>query len=88
MKTYTKDPEAIKDYSVNWSEWLEGDAVETSAWDVPEGLTLVTESLEGARATVRVSGGSAGKVYTLRNTITTKAGLRDVRSLGVRVRRQ
>ena len=44
--TFTKDPDAVLDYSVDWSLWLAGDQISTSEWLLEEGALLqqVTES--------------------------------------------
>ena len=38
--TFTKDPDAVLDYSVDWSLWLAGDEISTSEWLLEEGATL------------------------------------------------
>ena len=35
--TFTKDPDAVLDYSVDWSLWLAGDEISTSEWILEEG---------------------------------------------------
>lgn len=30
--TFTKDPHAVLDYTVDWTRWLAGDTIATSAW--------------------------------------------------------
>ena len=37
--TFTKDPDAVLDYSVDWSLWLAGDEISTSEWLLEEGAT-------------------------------------------------
>ena len=36
MTTFLKDPDAVLDYSVDWSKWLAGDQIETSTWFVSD----------------------------------------------------
>ena len=36
MTTFLKDPDAVLDYSVDWSKWLAGDQIQTSAWLVSD----------------------------------------------------
>jgi len=36
MTTFIKDPDAVLDYSVDWSKWLAGDQIQTSAWSVSD----------------------------------------------------
>ena len=38
--TFTKDPDAVLDYSVDWSLWLAGDEISTSEWLLEEGALL------------------------------------------------
>lgn len=81
----TKDPDATLDYCVVWSDWLAGDTLASVAWDVPTGLTTGATSINttggvtidgvlyGANtvATIWLSGGHAGQVYTVRCRATT-----------------
>jgi len=85
---FTKDPEAVLDYSIDWTKWLDevGDTIETSTWIVPTGLTKVTETNTTKLATVWLSGGTVGTNYTVTNRITTAAGRTDDRSITIRVR--
>jgi hypothetical protein len=83
--TFTKDPDAILDYAVDWSRWLAGDTIAASVWIVPTGLTKATESNTATKAIVWLSGGSAGQNYTVTNRITTAAGRTEDRSFTIRV---
>lgn len=65
---------ATLDYSFDWGGkgWLKvGEVITTSLWTVPIGLTLVSQQNTGSITTVFVSGGVEGKVYEVKNTITT-----------------
>jgi len=83
----TKDPQAVLDYTIDWTKWLDeaGDAIATSTWIVPTGLTKVTETNTTKLATVWLSGGTVGTNYTVTNRITTAAGRTDDRSITIRV---
>ena len=85
---FTKDPQAVLDYTVDWTKWLDevGDAIETSVWIVPTGLTKVTETNTSKLATVWLSGGTVGTNDTVTNRITTVGGRTDDRSITIRVR--
>lgn len=85
---FTKDPQAVLDYSVDWTKWLDevGDTIATSTWIVPTGLTKVTETNTTKLATVWLSGGTEGTNYTVTNRITTAAARTDDRSITLRVR--
>jgi hypothetical protein len=81
-----KDPEAILDYTIDWSEWLpEGDTLAAATWTVPAGLTLDSQSNTEALATGWLSGGLLGSTYVVTCHITTAAGRQDDRSLRVRI---
>ena len=84
--TFIKDPQAVLNYSVDWSLWLAaGDTIATSAWTVPAGLTLVSQSNNATMATVVVSGGTVGVNYVITNHITTAASRQDDRSIVLQV---
>ena len=68
--TFTKDPDAVLDYSVDWAKWLAGDAINTSDWTVPVGLAKTLDSATVTKTTIWLSGGAAGQSYTVTNRIT------------------
>lgn len=80
-----KDPQATLDYSVEWSQWLDGDTISTSSWTVTTGLNNTSESTTTTKATVWLSGGSIGGVYSAVNTITTATGRTDERTITISV---
>ena len=86
----TKDPQAVLDYSVDWTPWLaEGETIDASTWTVPAGVTQEASpapSVAGGKTTVWLSGGTAGKAYTVTNHITTSQGRQDDRSFRLEVR--
>lgn len=41
MTTFLKDPDAVLDYSIEWSKWLAGDQVQASAWSVSDPADLL-----------------------------------------------
>lgn len=71
-----KDPDEVWDLSVDWSPHLENtnDTIATSQWEVPEGLFSELESSSTTTATIWISGGTHGIMYTLKNTIETAQG--------------
>ena len=83
--TFTKDPNAVLDYSVDWSRWLDGDTIATSVWTVPAGLTKVSDTNTTTKTTVWLSGGTADQSYTVTNRITTTGGRTEDRSFIVKV---
>lgn len=83
--TFTKDPDAILDYSVDWSRWLDGDEIATSDWTVPTGLTKVSDTKTATKTTAWLSGGVADESYTVTDRITTTGGRTEDRSFIVKV---
>ncbi len=87
-----KDPDAVLNYAVDWgvplSNWLNGASIASVAWTVPAGLALAGQSETATVATVVLSGGTAGEVYTVTCRITTNGtpALTDDRSFRVVVR--
>ena len=76
-----KDPEAVLDYAVDWSDWLEtGEALVSATWTVPTGLTQTDADLAAETATVWLSGGTAGASYLLSCKVSTTLGRTDERS--------
>lgn len=83
--TFSKDPNAVLDYSIDWTRWLAGDQVAASEWIIPSGLTKMADSKTSTSATVWLSGGTAGQSYIVTNRITTAAGRTEDRSFTIRV---
>ncbi len=83
--TFTKDPNAVLDYSVDWSRWLDGDTIATSVWTVPAGLTKVSDTNTTTKTTAWLSGGAADQSYTVTNRITTTGGRTEDRSFILKV---
>jgi hypothetical protein len=83
--TFTKDPNAVLDYSIDWTRWLAGDQIAAGEWIVPSGLTKMADSKTSTSATVWLSGGTADQSYIVTNRITTAAGRTEDRSFTIRV---
>lgn len=83
--TFTKDPNAVLDYSIDWTRWLAGDQIAASEWIIPSGLTKMADSKTSTSATVWLSGGTAGQSYIVTNRMTTAAGRTEDRSFTIRV---
>ena len=80
-----KDKDAKLDFQVNWVPWLAGDTLLTSTFDVPAGLTKVSENNVDGVATVWLSGGVYGRTYRVVNRVTTAAGRNDERTISLPV---
>ncbi|AAQ54996.2 virion-associated phage protein [Burkholderia phage Bcep22] len=78
------------DYDVDFSRWIpDGDTIQAGAVEItPDDGTLVAVSYEinGQVVKVWLSGGTAGKSYTVAVTIGTAAGRMKEACFGVRVR--
>ena len=70
--SYGKDPSDVIDIPMSWQQ-LGTDAIIESSW-TSEGLTVGTAAWAGLNTWCFVSGGTAGSVYNLTNTITTGMG--------------
>lgn len=85
--TFTKDPDAVLDYSVDWSAWLAGDEIASSEWLLEDGalIEIVTDTNTATKATVWLRGGNAGTTYLVTNRIVTTGGRTDDRTISVKV---
>lgn len=84
--SFTKDPQAVLDYKVDWSDWLDTDTIVTSDWTVPTGLTLELETNTTTIATAWLSGGTVATSYNVTNEITTADGRTDDRTITIKVK--
>ena len=85
-----KDPDAALDYAVDWgAEYASGDSLIESEWDVSpveaDGVAVVECETAGLEARVKAAGGVAGHMDRLRNQVLLASGLRDSRSIMLRV---
>lgn len=88
---YTKDPDAVLDYTIDWTEWLPtGDTITASTFTVNsddnDAITVDDQLNDDNTTTVWLSGGIAGQKYTVTNHITTAAGREDDRSLTISIK--
>jgi len=85
--TFTKDPDAVLDYTMDWEKWLAtGDTISASAWTFPTGITKDSDTNTATTATARISAGTAGTDYAIVNRITTDDGRIDDRTITILVR--
>jgi len=86
MTLYEQDASDDLDYQMNWADWLGTDTISTSTWTVPAGITQSTPATNTTTtATVWLSGGTAGRTYTIANKIVTAGGRTAERSFQVKV---
>lgn len=89
MARFTKDPDAVLDYKIDWSRWLpEGDTVSASSWDAASGVTVDSSTFDDTSTTVWLSGGTEGTSYTVTNHIVTEGGREDDRTITIAVKEQ
>ena len=83
-----KDPNAVLDYVIDWSDWLEvGETILSSEWAMNGDATIAHNTYTDTVATVWVSGGTA--TFTVTNSITTTSvpvARQDDRSLTIKVK--
>lgn len=86
FKVIDKDPQALLDYTVDWSSWLVGeDQIASVSWTVPAGITQFAATFTGTTATIWLSGGSAGESYDVVCHVVTDEGREDDRTLRFKV---
>lgn len=83
---FFKDPNARLDFGIDWTEWLNGDAIQSAAWTAPVGLTMENEAHSSTTAFVWLSGGTAGSTYPVLCRITTTGGRIDDRTIQIIVK--
>lgn len=87
-----KDTDAILTYSLDWTDWLQnGETISSNSFTVEtitgdaDPLTRVSQSNTSYKTTAKISGGTAGKIYKVYNTITTTGGLTERRYFRIKV---
>lgn len=87
-----KDPEAVLVYTFDWVDWLpSGDSLSTVNYTLqvrandPAPLVRESQGIQTTKTYVELSGGQAGKVYTVTAEITTADGNTDRRNFRVKV---
>lgn len=88
----SKDTEAILTYTLDWSNWLtNSETISSNSFDVEtisgdsDPLTKTAQSNTDTSSTVKISGGTAGNIYKIYNTITTSGGLTERRYFRIKV---
>jgi hypothetical protein len=87
-----KDEDAVLTYSLDWTDWLPADTaitantftVETITGDT-DALVKVSQSNTDKVTTIKVSGGTSGKIYKVYNTITITGSLTERRYFRIKV---
>jgi hypothetical protein len=82
---FKKDPDAKLDYAIDWTAWLDDDAIDVSEWIVPDELTKEDEDATTTRGIIWLSGGEVGQELRVTNRITTAGGRIDDRSFTLQI---
>lgn len=88
LLTIDKDPDAVLDYSQDWSAWLTplSDTITGAPlWTAGTGLTIVSQSNTTTSSTAFVSGGKVGNKIPLACRITTAGGRTDERTVHLKI---
>jgi hypothetical protein len=86
IAVFIKDPDAILDYALNWTKWLEGDTIQTGTWTIDAGPTIQSQNVSGGIVTMWLSGGVDGTSYIARCRIVTVGGRTEDRTIQIQVR--
>ena len=80
-----KDPDAILDYTLDLTDWLAGDSLDSLTVTV-QNLTLIRSEIVGDKAVAWVSGGTVGTQGEVQFRFATIAGRQDDRTLYVKIK--
>ena len=69
----SKRPTEVRDYEIDWTQFLDGDTIATSDVTVV-GITLDSDTNDTTSVSVTLSGGTEATLAKITNTITTAAG--------------
>lgn len=84
---FSKDPDAVLDYQVDWSAWLpEFDVIAASTWSADPGIVIDNSSFTDEKTTVWLSGGTENALYNVTNHITTADGREDDQTIQIQIR--
>lgn len=84
LKKFTKDPNAVLDYTIDWSAWLpDGDVLTDATATATSGIEVDSVSRTTNLTTVWVSGGSSGSSYDVTVRVTTNGGRTDDRTITI-----
>ena len=84
--TFTKDPDSVLDYIMDFSDWLDTDTITSHTVTVDSGITKDSSSNTTTTVTAWISGGTAGNTYDVTFRITTVGGREIDRTIRIRIR--
>lgn len=84
---FIKDPDAVLDFSWDWSDWLSpiSDTIASQTFQL-SGITKDSHSQIGGVVTAFLSGGTAGALATATCRIVTAGGRTDDRTIYIRIK--
>lgn len=88
LQTFIKDPDAFLDYTLDWSQWLQGDSILSTNFTVTgddAALAVAFATSTPTTATVWLQGGTDGALYAVTCEITTAQGRVDDRSFQIQI---
>jgi hypothetical protein len=87
MSLYVKDPDAVLDYTIDWSDWLgENETISTRTVIADTGITVDSSSIvDGTSVMIWLSKGTVGQYYRVTCRIVTTAARTDDRSITIQV---
>jgi hypothetical protein len=89
MDSFVKDPDAVLDYKIDWSAWLDTDTITDSQWlSEDEALVIDSEEFNDTETVVWLSGGEIRKRHLVTNRITTAGGRTNDRSIRIAIKEQ
>lgn len=83
---FPKDPDAVLDFALDWTKWLEGDTLVSGTWTIDAGPTITTQNATNGIVTMWLSGGTEGTTYVARCRVVTTNGRTDDRTIHIQVR--
>jgi hypothetical protein len=88
LASFVKDPQAVLDYTIDWTPWLADDAIVTSTWSVVGDVDLSDDAIYTSITQVWASGGTDGTLADLTNHVVTEEGREDERTIRLILRHQ
>jgi len=86
-QVFVKDPNAVMDFTIDWSNWLGSDTISASSWpEIDSGITKDSDAKTDTQTVIWLSGGTAGEQYYMTNRIVTVGGRTQDRTIAVRVK--
>jgi len=84
---FKKDPQAIKDFTIDWREWLAAtDILSTSNWTVDDTTMAVTQTTNTTgTATIWLASGTINTIVSVVNRITTAGGRQQDQTIYVKI---